>query len=585
MIALPRGVVLAERTGSSRWLIHAEHTTRHVLHSGTPTNTLEAAQLAAHLAEDFGGVTVRCVVLITDLGGDAGSVLVSAYPRLVYAITPSLAIAHAVPPSTSSFLQITEGDPLTASVFTRRHGRLFEHPIRHATFARLAETVSGLGLDHIILSSSATMSTRVSTFLSTLPGRSTIQVLPSQAHLIGAAQYAIELNDRDGVWLDARGSSRLITRRPISYTIHRPSRSVFDPDEIVLAEVVGGRPVLLAIDSNVHDIYGDVIREYARRRLNARGTVLVSPHDADKSLHQVERVCEKALAVGLDRRGIIVAIGGGVTLDLCGLAAALFRRGIGYVRVATTLLGQVDVSVGIKQAVNACGHKNLLGAFYPPIACINDYDLLRSLPSREVAYGLAEVVKIALVRDAHLFDDIEQHGAQLVRQPASCSSTVARDIWYRAECLMLEELSVNLYESSLARLVDFGHTFSPAIETNSQYRVPHGAAVALDMLLSTGIAVRQGLCDASLFARLARLLSALQLPTWSAELLPAERLWSGLESSRLHRGGALNLVVPVSPGRATVVQAVTAEGLAYGVAAMREHAIEQEFSVSQVGAA
>jgi 3-dehydroquinate synthase len=238
----------------------------------------------------------------------------------------------------------------------------------------------------------------------------------------------------------------------------------------------------------------------------------------------------------------------------------MFRRGIGYVRVPTTLVGLVDVSVGIKQGVNAFGRKNILGSFFPPTASVNDYSFIRTSPPRSISCGLAEILKIALVRDEALLAAVEKHGQELLDSGCALPA-VASYVIQRAEILMMEELAPNLFETDLARLVDFGHTFSSAIETASGYRIAHGEAVALDMLISTGIAVEKGLCPPDLLERLATLFPTLNLPVWHERLPDVEHLCRALEAVAAHRGGNLNLVVPTRAGAATFVQHVATREL------------------------
>jgi 3-dehydroquinate synthase len=292
--------------------------------------------------------------------------------------------------------------------------------------------------------------------------------------------------------------------------------------------------------------------------------------ETEKTWPQVERICGTASAAGFGRHGILVAVGGGITLDLAGTAASLFRRGIGYVRVPTTLVGLVDVAVGIKHGINAFGRKNILGSFYPPLASVSDYSFLRTLPVAEIACGFAEIVKVALVRDEGLFEQIEQHGRELLHSHFQAPASAAREIALRAELLMMEELAPNLFESNLARLVDFGHTFSPTIETATDYRISHGKSVALDLLLSTVIAANKGICEPSLIERLFVLLCQLDLPVWDREMPSAEALCVAIQDARRHRGGALNLVVPCAVGAAIFLQDVGREDIQQGLDVMYE---------------
>jgi 2-epi-5-epi-valiolone synthase len=353
------------------------------------------------------------------------------------------------------------------------------------------------------------------------------------------------------------GHLRIKVRREITYDLVRPTRHVFDCADATLARIAGTRPVFFVTDALVGSLHRCEIERYAGERLHCAGFARCSGAESDKTLRSVEAICEAAHAVGLRRDGIIVAVGGGVTLDLAGFAAAIFRRGIGYVRVPTTLIGLVDVAVGIKQGANSFGSKNMLGAFYPPLASILDYTFLETLPRACLSAGFAEILKMAIIRDESLLRAIEQHGRSLIDSGYRSPYEPGRRIAERAEFLMAEELAGNLYETDLARLVDFGHTFSPVIETASHYTITHGEAVALDILLSTSVAAQRGICAKELFDRLARIVADLRLPLWHSRMATIAQLKEALNAARRHRGGALNLVVPCADGDATFLQSVS----------------------------
>ena len=369
---------------------------------------------------------------------------------------------------------------------------------------------------------------------------------------------AVEKRRRGKVWSDGAGALRLRVLREVSYSVLHTAQPVFDRDEPALAEMAEASPVLFIADAAVAQIYGEKWRDYAvARGLDVAGELVLPISEALKVWEQVDGMCSYAARCGLPRNGLIVAIGGGVLLDAAGLAAAVFRRGIGYIRIPTTLVGMIDVAVGIKQAVNAYGKKNLIGAFYPPVASINDYSFLQTLPAGELVCGMAEIIKMALIRDASLFEMIEKHGRELVFSRFGSPIGIGRKILLRSERLMMQELAPNLFEEEHARLVDFGHTFSPAIEVSSGYQIPHGQAVAIDMLLSVSIAVARGIANPDVFTRLLVLLRKLGLQVIPQLLPDRARLFAALNEARRHRGGCLNLVVIESPGRPQFLQDVS----------------------------
>jgi 2-epi-5-epi-valiolone synthase len=342
----------------------------------------------------------------------------------------------------------------------------------------------------------------------------------------------------------------------ISYKIVHPARNVFDLEEGTLVRFVDSRPTFLVLDRTIESLYGELISQYVKAHLQCVGRVAMEGLEANKSWDNVEWLCSEMIRVGLPRDGVIVGIGGGVILDITGLAAALYRRGVRYLRIPTTLVGMVDVCVGAKQAINFRNKKNILGVFYPTLGGINDLSFLRSLPEQELVCGFAEIMKMAIIQDQILFALLEQYGPALVKSHFQSPQEIARWIALRAEQLMLKELESDLFESCRARLVDFGHTFSPALEAASSFRMRHGEAVALDMLLSTIIAVRRHICEESVLTRMLSFYRQMRLPV-SQGILSAQKLSEYLTEVRIHRDGRLNMVVPVEMGKATFVEEVS----------------------------
>lgn len=320
-------------------------------------------------------------------------------------------------------------------------------------------------------------------------------------------------------------------------------------DAPALVQAVGGRRALLVCSPTVARLYAQrLYRALRNENANAHFLVLDSS-EATKTVDQVVSVCEAAQEAGMDRRAVLVAVGGGVVLDIVTMAAAWIRRGIEHIRVPTTLLGQVDAGVGIKGAANLGPKKNYIGVFHPPSTVLVDPTFLRTLPSQHVRYGLAEIIKIALVRDDALFSLVERHASEFVSAPLSGHPSVRELVWRSIDGI-LEELEPNLFEDqTYERLVDFGHTFSPALEAASHYTLHHGAAVAIDMALSATIAAESGLLPLAARDRIIGVLARVGLPTWSPLLTP-ERCEDALSDAARHRGGCVNLVVPTGIGRA-----------------------------------
>jgi 3-dehydroquinate synthetase len=373
------------------------------------------------------------------------------------------------------------------------------------------------------------------------------------AELQPSANIKLELSgvaaEQDVLCLDMSVS------REIRYQIVHPVLSVFDALEPTLANLVDGRSVLIVIDSVVDSLYGDALRCYADGRISVADVVIMTGEEANKSWDQTRIICEAAIECQLGRHGVIVGVGGGVTLDVAGFAASVYRRGVSYLRIPTTLIGQVDVSIGVKQGINSGSHKNIVGSFFPPIASVNDVSFLHSLPHSQLAAGLAEILKIALIRDSVLFDLVETYAAPLLTSGFARPRSAARLIMERAERGMLRELQDNLFETRLKRPVDFGHTFSPAIESASKYSLPHGHAVGVDMAVSTFLAVQMGLCAPTVLRRLLSLCRVIGIPV-TQKFCSAAELHAALDRIRSHRGGHLNLVVPTEIGASCFLQEV-----------------------------
>ncbi|WP_225802678.1 sedoheptulose 7-phosphate cyclase [Streptomyces sp. NK15101] len=356
-----------------------------------------------------------------------------------------------------------------------------------------------------------------------------------------------------GVWEDADGFSLLAP----DGTGYRSDLvpGVLSPGNPALARAVGGRRVVAFTGPTVDRLYGRALRDYLGANL-APGTWTlhtIPTGEKNKTLAMAERVCTLAKAAGLDRHGVMLALGGGIVSDVVGFAASMYSRGIRYIRVNTTLVGQVDVGVGVKTGVNALHTKNMFGAYHPAHASLSDPAFLSTLPVREIRCGLAEIVKMAVILDEELFRTLERYPDAFRRGGTPTPPEVETYVLRTSMRLMMEELCPNLREHQLARLVDFGHTFSPVIETAGDHRLEHGEAVAVDMALSACLALRLGLVEERECDRIIGLLARIGLPVFDAETCTPELMTRALEESWERRGRRLHLVVPIAAGKATFV--------------------------------
>ena len=265
---------------------------------------------------------------------------------------------------------------------------------------------------------------------------------------------------------------RNVYNLPISYDVTMVAHgTIFDPSNSQLldstgAKVEGYNRRFAAIDNCVDEIYGDAIRNYFKAQGIELTTVIINGGEPDKRPAAIDKLLDELCAYKLRRREPFLAIGGGVLLDIAGTAACLYRRGVPFVRVPTTLLAIVDASVGVKNGVDYyCEvtndtYKNRVGSFYAPSSCLLDNAFIASQDERNIANGFAEIMKLALVRSTDLFDLLESHGAALIkshfRPTPSVPDGVSDRIIELSIQIMLEELGPNLWEYKLDRCVDYG---------------------------------------------------------------------------------------------------------------------------------
>ncbi|WP_422773023.1 3-dehydroquinate synthase family protein [Plantactinospora sp. WMMC1484] len=337
--------------------------------------------------------------------------------------------------------------------------------------------------------------------------------------------------------------------RELSYRVTFTT-GILDPDNAALsAHLPAGARVLAVVDDYSPAVTAAVRDTLASRcrggRLAGYTVLPLRSSPRGKTFDAAGRLLRRVHRLGLGPADRILAVGGGTVLDLVGYVAACHPGGTPYLRVPTTLVGLVDAGVGLKVGVDSDGRKNLLGAYHPPLACLCDAGFLETLPDAEFRCGLAEIVKIALVRDARLYALVEEHHAAL-RDPAA--APVLDEVLRRAVAAMLVELEENPWERRLRRLADFGHEFGHLLEERSGHRLRHGEAVAVGMALSCRLGVAAGRLPQGLADRAETLLRRIGLPTYDG-CCDADELWRALHTHVLpQKGGELHLAVPVGIG-------------------------------------
>lgn len=317
----------------------------------------------------------------------------------------------------------------------------------------------------------------------------------------------------------------------------------------------------VVIDRHICQFYLPQVIEYFRAHDVEVHILAINATENDKNLESLLEILRELEKFGILRRDEpLIAIGGGVLLDIAGMAAGLYRRGIPYIRVPTTLVGLVDASVGAKTGINFENRRNRLGSYYPPIAAYLDKAFLRTLEPIEISSGLGEILKMAVVKDARLFELLEQAGTALVEK--KFEHEYADEIINRAVVGMKDELQTNLWEKNLERFVDFGHSFSPIIEMrsiNEKNQVPltHGQAVSLDVLFSCVLSTARNMLSRAELMRVARVGKSLQLPTNHALFNVPLIILEALKDTMKHRNGAQNLPFPVKIGESVFVNDLT----------------------------
>jgi 3-dehydroquinate synthase len=271
----------------------------------------------------------------------------------------------------------------------------------------------------------------------------------------------------------------------------------------------------------------------------------------------------------IDRHSFILVAGGGSVLDAVGYAAATTHRGLRHVRMPTTVLAQADSGVGVKNGINAFGAKNFLGTFVPPFGVVNDVIFLDNLPARDRVAGLAEAVKVSLIRDGSFFAWIESHAAALAGGERDALPVAIR----RCAELHMKQIAQggDPFESGSARPLDFGHWAAHKIESLTRNELRHGEAVALGLVLDSRYSVEAGLLPAAEFARIYGLVQALGLPRWHDALLSPDLL-GGLQDFREHLGGDLTITLITGIGTAIEVHEMDEHKIRLSLDWMRAHA-------------
>ena len=348
----------------------------------------------------------------------------------------------------------------------------------------------------------------------------------------------------------------------------------FDPKNTELAESYKsfGR-CLAVVDANVNQLYGYQIQEYFKH-YNIDLTIFpITITEPTKTIETFESIIDAFADFNLVRKEPVLIVGGGLVSDVGGFACAAYRRSTNYIRVPTTLIALVDAGVAIKVAVNHGKLKNRLGAYHAPKKVLLDFSFLRTLPTTEVRNGMAELVKIAVVSNAEVFELLSEYGEDLLRTHFGYLDgtpelrDVAHRVTYESIKTMLELETPNLHELDLDRVIAYGHTWSPTLELAPSVPLLHGHAVNIDMALSATIAAQRGYITSHDRDRILELMSRIGLAL-DHPLLDSDLLWRATHSITSTRDGMQRAAMPKPIGKCFFVNDLTREELD---AALIEH--------------
>ena len=282
-------------------------------------------------------------------------------------------------------------------------------------------------------------------------------------------------------------------------------------------------------------------------------------------MNTVVQLAKRMIALGADRQSAILALGGGVVGDVAGFLASIYMRGIPFVQIPTTLLAQVDSSVGGKTGVDLPEGKNLLGTFCQPARVYADIGVLATLPGTEIRNGLAEVIKYGMIRSPDLFQFLEERWWDVINlEPETTAHIVSSSCTIKADVVVKDER-----EGGLRRILNFGHTIGHAVEAAADYKIAHGEAVAIGMAVISTLAATRGLMDQSDLTRLNNLLDRFDLPRHVPAGLRTVSLIHLLQHDKKSADGKVHFVLPEGIGRVVISDQVTTEEIESAIDACR----------------
>jgi 3-dehydroquinate synthase len=336
-----------------------------------------------------------------------------------------------------------------------------------------------------------------------------------------------------------------------SYDVFVGSR-ILEQIGALVSRKLKGPACAIVSDDNVAALFAEDVT----RSLTAAGfrstLIAVRPGESSKAMGQAEAICDRMIEAGLDRSSFVVALGGGMVGDLAGFVAAIYHRGIPWVQVPTTLLAQVDSSIGGKTAVNTAAGKNLIGAWHQPALVISDVETLTTLPPREWRQGFAEIVKHAVIRDAAMFETLQHFDRK------NLAALIRRNVEIKAAIVSADERET----TGERALLNLGHTIGHAIERAGDYdEFLHGEAVSLGIVAACEISVRKAGLPEAERQRIVSTLQTFELPTQLPPNFPREKILEAIRFDKKFARGQVRFVVVPAIGSARLAADVTTEDI------------------------
>jgi len=318
---------------------------------------------------------------------------------------------------------------------------------------------------------------------------------------------------------------------------------------------------IVITDTNIYKFYENTIHKTLKPHLKSFESVKIRSGEKSKSLSTVNNIIPQMLELGYDKKAVVLAFGGGVVGDIAGFVASVYKRGIRWVQVPTTLLAQVDSSIGGKTGVNHNLGKNLIGTIYQPKMVWSDLAILKTLTKREIICGIGEIIKYGIIQDAQLFNLIEESLDEIL----ALDLDLMQDIITRCCEIKADIVAYDEYESGLRMILNFGHTIGHALEAISDYKkLSHGEAVMLGMLAESKMAVASELLSAGEFNRIKKLIARFELQG-KVKNLDSNKIIDYMKNDKKTLSGNLRFVLPEKIGKVCVVENVKSQLIKTGL--------------------